>query len=368
MKWNRRDFLFGALAAPALAAAKKPKAKTAVERPNIVLIVARDLGSYMVGCYGNAEIRTPHIDRLAQTGVRFAQNFSCSPAEFDQGPFATAGYNCGHGGSAEQAAAFLDAQAPEKPFFLTVDWPSPNAVAPPQKNVDLYAATGWEAVGWEPVAPNATHKEMLNDVRGNMRKYAAALTTLDEQIPALLAKVQQRGAGDNALIIFTSRNGYLLGRHGLWGEVSASDPVNMYEEAVRTPLIWAWPSRFPPQTVRNDVVSSYDLMPALSALTGVAQPGGTAGTTYLPFVYGRRQPKKQSWVGTAFGRVKDTEMARDGRYKLILRNQGKGPNELYDEVADAREQVNQIDNPNYLNVRERLTHELAAWRGRQSAG
>ena len=57
--------------------------------------------------------------------------------------------------------------------------------------------------------------------------------------------------------------------------LTASDPANMYEEVVRTPLIWTWPSRFPPQTVRNDVVSSYDLLPALCELTGVAAPAGT---------------------------------------------------------------------------------------------
>jgi arylsulfatase A-like enzyme len=365
MPLNRRHFVFGALAAPVLAATKK---RAVAERPNIVLIVAGDLGAYMLGCYGNSEVRTPNIDRLAQTGVRFQNSFSCSPVGADQSAFAAAGYNCGRSNSAAQAGEFLDAQAPAKPFFLTVDWPSPNAVTAPQKNVDLYAGTGFETVGWDAPAANGTRQEMLRDVRGNLRKFAAALSTLDEQIPTLLAKLQQRGVRDNALIVFTSNGGYLLGRHGLWGDATASDPVNLYEEVVRTPLIWTWPSRFPPQTVRNEVVNSYDLMPALCELAGVAPPAGSHVPSYLPFVYGRRLGKKQSWPDLAFGRIRDAEMARDDRYKLILRKQGKGASELYDETADPKEQTNQVDNPKFVIMRERLTGQLKAWRGVQKAG
>jgi arylsulfatase A-like enzyme len=363
MPLNRRYFLFGALAAPVLAATKKQ----AAARPNIVLIVAEDLGAYMVGCYANIEVRTPNIDRLAQTGVRFHNSFSCLPVGTDQTAFTAAGYNCGRSSSDAQAVEFLNAQAPAKPFFLAVAWPSPNAVAAPQKNLDLYAKTGFETVGWDFEAANATHKEMLRDVPGNMRKYAAALTTLDEQMAALQAILQKRGVLDNTVIVFASNGGYLLGRHGLWGSATASAPANMYEEVVRTPLIWTCPSRFPPQTVRNEVVNSYDLMPALSELAGVA-PAGSQGPSYLPFVYGRHLGKKQTWLNLAFGRLQNVEMARDDRYKLILRDQGKGPNELYDETADPKEQTNQVDEPKYLGMRQRLTGQLTAWRGTPKAG
>lgn len=360
---NRRHFLFGALAAPVLAATTK---KVAAERPNIVLIVAEDLGAYMLGCYGNTVVRTPHIDRLAQTGVRFANSFSCSPVPTDHANFASAGYNCGQSTGA-QAAEFLDAQAPAKPFFLAVKWASPNSVTAPQKDVDLYAATAFETIGWDATAANATRKDMVGNASANLRKYAAALTTLDEQLPPLLAKLQQRGVWDNTLIVFASNGGYLLGRHGLWGDSNASDPPNMYEEVVRTPLIWAWPSRFPPTTVRNDVVNSYDLMPTLCELTGVP-PAASQGSSYLPFIYGRRMGKNKSWPDMALGRVRGTEMARDDRYKLILRAEGKGPNELYDETGDPKEQINQVDNPKFVGTRDRLTSQLAAWRGAGKAG
>ncbi len=373
MPFNRRYFLFGALAAPALAAKKK---RAAVERPSVLLIVASDLGAYMVGCYENKEVRTPNIDHLALTGVRFSSTFSSAPigaesaaavqeARLSQA-LGAAGYNCGP--STVKAAGFLDAQTADKPFFLTVILPSPLSENVPSKNLDLFAATDFESIGWEPAAPNATHKEMLRDVAGNLRKYSAGLAAADQQVGELLIKLHDRGLLDNTLIVFVGVNGYLLGHHGLWGDATASNPVNLYEEVVRVPMIWSWPLRFPPQTVRNEVVSVYDLLPTICDLTGAAPPADRipAGHSYLPFVYGRRLPKKQTWPDIAFARAGNAEMARENRYKVILRDQGKGPNELYDEVADPRETTNQYDNPEFVSIRDQLMSALGSWRGQKS--
>ena len=51
-------------------------------KPNIILILADDLGSADLGCYGNKFNETPHIDRLAREGLRFTQFYAgpvCSP-------------------------------------------------------------------------------------------------------------------------------------------------------------------------------------------------------------------------------------------------------------------------------------------------
>lgn len=74
--------------------------------------------------------------------------------------------------------------------------------------------------------------------------------------------------------------------------------------------------------------------------------------------------KGQKWPATVFGHFRNTEMARDSYYKLILRNDGSGPNELYDLRLDPREKVNRFENNEYLTVRERLTNEITAWRAR----
>ena len=52
-------------------------------QPNFLLILTDDLGYGSLGCYGNKEIRTPNIDRLAASGMRFTDFHSngavCSP-------------------------------------------------------------------------------------------------------------------------------------------------------------------------------------------------------------------------------------------------------------------------------------------------
>ena len=48
-------------------------------RPNIVYILADDLGYAEVGCYGQKKIRTPNIDKLATEGMKFAQHYSGNP-------------------------------------------------------------------------------------------------------------------------------------------------------------------------------------------------------------------------------------------------------------------------------------------------
>ncbi len=47
--------------------------------PNIVYILADDLGYGEVGCYGQTKIRTPHLDRMAEEGIRFTQHYAGSP-------------------------------------------------------------------------------------------------------------------------------------------------------------------------------------------------------------------------------------------------------------------------------------------------
>lgn len=61
-------------------------AAAAAERPNVVLILADDLGYGDVGCYGATKIRTPNIDRLAREGRSFMHAYTpgsvCSPTRY----------------------------------------------------------------------------------------------------------------------------------------------------------------------------------------------------------------------------------------------------------------------------------------------
>lgn len=438
-------------------------AQQASQRPNIVLIIADDLAAWMLGCYGNKEIRTPNIDNLARGGQRFINSFVatpiCSPSRAtlftgrlpsqhgiydfltarpaDKPPqgqaapppsfdrevmlpeiLADAGYRCAfigkwHMGNDEKpgrgfehtvtmiprkyddptlhvdgtpvehkgflteiktryACDFIERQTPERPFFLTISYLNPHTpyTGHPARYYDMYSGVKFDTIGWEPAAPNALReKEYLNDIVGNIRKCAASVTALDDQIPVLQRKLAERGLTGNTLIIFTGDNGFLLGRHGLWSKGHASDPINMYEEVMQVPMIWNWPGRIPVQSTRPELVSFYDFLPTVCDAAGVGVPSGRnlVGRSYFPLVLNRQLPRRQPWPGTVFGQFRYTEMARDNRFKLVLRHNGEGPNELFDLRSDPREKVNQYDNPRFVTVRDRLAGELAVWRKRVSA-
>ncbi|MBN1844092.1 MAG: arylsulfatase [Sedimentisphaerales bacterium] len=80
---NRREFFetvgysLGALAVTGRAAGQLPAAGR--REPNIVYILADDLGYGDLGCYGQEKIQTPHIDRLAAEGMKFTQHYSGNP-------------------------------------------------------------------------------------------------------------------------------------------------------------------------------------------------------------------------------------------------------------------------------------------------
>lgn len=84
---DRRKFLLGAgsglLAASSALSCRRESAK-GTGRPNVVFILADDLGYGDVGCYGQDKIRTPNIDRLATEGLRFTDAYSgctvCAPS------------------------------------------------------------------------------------------------------------------------------------------------------------------------------------------------------------------------------------------------------------------------------------------------
>lgn len=52
---------------------------TVAETPNVVLIVADDLGAMDLGCYGSKFHRTPNLDKLAADGMRFTQSYAACP-------------------------------------------------------------------------------------------------------------------------------------------------------------------------------------------------------------------------------------------------------------------------------------------------
>jgi arylsulfatase A-like enzyme len=392
MPISRRHFLCGSLALPAFAA------KKAVEPPpNILLLVADNLPSWMMGTYGNKEVKTPNLNRLGQMGTHFLNHFTAAPAAApgfaslmtgrspmqlgDAGAItagditlekvlAGAGYTC-HGAGPEGAPALIDQAKDGAPFFLSVRYTALELPYGdiPSKYLDLYRNEKFENYSVEPAAENArSGKEMLADRVANLRRVAAAISMIDDSVGALAAAIARKQLLDRTLVVFTATCGALLGRHGLWAAGDASGPVNLFDESVAVPMLWSWPGRVPAQEIRMELVSTYDLMPTICNLVSAAVPHrNLCGRSYLLLATGKHLPKKQTWRDTVFAQYRDTAMARTPRYKLILRDGDKGPNELYDLPGDPTERANQIDNQQYISVKTTLSGEYTQWK-QQYAG
>jgi arylsulfatase A-like enzyme len=424
-------------------------------RPNVLVILADDLADWHLGCYGNQEIKTPHLDRLAREGIRMANSFVatpiCSPSRAtfftgrvprqhgihdfltgggaparnpEQGQreppasfrdevmvsdlLAAGGYECGYVGKwhmggdgtpqhgysywrgALRGSRYVDPEfavdgrtvmepgyATEvftrlavefirrphaRPWFLVASYHNPHVPYDdhPRKYYDLYRETRFESFGIEPRAPNALREgNYLDDPIANLRKAAAATTALDDQIPVLLAALDETGARSRTLVLFTGDNGFLYGRHGAWSKGWATNPINLYEEVVRVPLIFSFPGTLPGGRVLGEFVSFYDVLPTLLEACGLPERFDRerlCGRSYWQILRGERR----EWENAVFFNFRYASGIRTERFKLVLRG-GEGPDELFDLAADPREKTNRIGDPALAETREALRKKLEAW-------
>src|SRR5438105_13966788 len=79
LSWQTSAALLLALIGPETA-----QAQNAARKPNIIFILADDLGYGDLGCYGQDKIKTPNLDKMAAQGMRFTQAYAgstvCAPS------------------------------------------------------------------------------------------------------------------------------------------------------------------------------------------------------------------------------------------------------------------------------------------------
>src|ERR1035441_2678449 len=283
--------------------------------------------------------------------------------------FSSNGYTCQEATGAD-ALAFLDRQSAAKPFFLQVNF---QGVRPPydpaKKYLDRYAAEPFDGYAPEHPAPNAAlGKEYLSAILPNVRKAAAAVTAMDDEIGVILAKLRDRQLLGNTLIVFTAACGALLGRHGLWDAAGASDPPNMFDEAVSPPIFWSWLGHVPALAVRPDLISAYDFIPTICDLLSIPVPQrNLCGRSYAALVTGKPLPKKQPWRLILCASQGNTDMGREERHQLVLRDNANGPNALYDLSIDPRETVDRFPDEHYLTIHQELADAISAWKLKYSS-
>lgn len=194
------------------------------------------------------------------------------------------------------------------------------------------------------------------NLRAQMRVFAASVTDLDTQIGRLMDGLRELGVADNTIVIFSSDNGPEDYRvvNAANGGVGSPGPFrarkrSLYEGGIRTPFIVRWPGRIAAgKTDGQSILGAVDLLPTVCALTGVRVPAGHAldGEDASDILLGRarvrRAPLFWEWRGPVRGggAYEPPGLAvRDGDWKLFAAAD-PAKNELYRIPDDPEERTN----------------------------
>lgn len=453
-----------------------------MSHPNIILIMADDMGYWSMGCSGNHEIQTPNLDLLAKEGMLFQDYFCtspvCSPArasilcgkmpsqhgihdwlargylnydrevspalqekhrdpkaswEYNwsktqlQGDHAIRymdgyrtytdilaehGYTCGlsgkwHLGDAfhpqkgfsywkpiamggdnyyypvvlqngqfdmlretyiteyitENALHFLENQDSCKPFYLSVHYTAPHAPweknQHPEEFYDLYQNCAFTETPDVPphrwAAPYTAQ-----DRKQNLHGYYAAISAMDSGIGEIIRYLKEHHLWEDSIFIFTADNGMSMGHHGIFGKGNGTFPLNMYDTAVKVPMIISYPKKIQGGSVAQGLYSHYDLMPTIADLMGEKLDESYPGHSFREIFDGEIPTGRDAVV--VFDEYGPVRMIRTTEYKYIHRYP-YGENEFYDMKADPEEACNLIDTKDPV-LREKiaaLKAEMEDW-------
>jgi len=364
---KRREFLglAGAgLAGMALHGCKSESTaeKITGERPNILWISCEDI-SPDLGCYGNHELSTPNLDRLASQGARYTNAFTVAPVcapnrsgiitcmyptsigsmhmrtknellninyETVPPPYVkcfpeylrAAGYYCTNRSKTDYQFSppitawdrngenhnDWEGRAAGQPFFcvinLTVTHESRIRV-PLEKDPIIDP----NSVTLPPYYPDTPL------VRRDWARYLDNIETMDAQVGEILERLERDGLARNTVVFFWSDHGRGLPRAKRW----------IYDSGIHIPLIVRWPGVIKPGTVSDELVSSIDLGPTVLSIAGIQVPSYMQGRPFL----GEQKATPRQYIFAARDRMDETydmiRCVRDKRYKYIRNFQPEKP-------------------------------------------
>ena len=197
----------------------------------------------------------------------------------------------------------------------------------------------------------------------SIRDRAEMVLSVDEGLGRLLAELEESRSLENTVVLFGSDNGFFFGEHGL--SIERRLP---YEESIRAPLLVRHPPSVPAGSTVDTLVSSVDLAPTILDLAGAPIGPHVQGRSFLSWLtQARTRPAPRSsvlienfsddrpfpWLMDA-----DYKAVRTERHKLVHWTQAPERDELYDLVADPREERNGIADPANRNLVNDLRAEL----------
>lgn len=242
----------------------------------------------------------------------------------------------------------FDIPEPYFSMYGSEDFPVPENVGewyPGQSPLQKYSLTGF-------IGSRYDRNQWLNI----WPKYLGLVKLLDDEVGRLVRTLKEEGLYDDALILFTSDHGEMLGSHGLWQKMF------MYEESVKVPLIIKMPEPYKMKGKEiGDPVSLVDVLPTILELNGQALNESFDGRSLLSLMEGK--PSKEAAIFIQYdgnGSLGSGQRCLiKGDDKLIVDTfKEEVFIELYDLGRDREEKVNLALHPENKSKVEALFKEL----------
>ncbi|MYB19748.1 MAG: sulfatase-like hydrolase/transferase [Holophagales bacterium] len=296
------------------------------ERPPVILITIDTLRADRLSSYGSDRVATPHIDRLAAEGVRFANASSTVPFTLpahssimtglyppSHGVRENVGYvlapelvtiaerfrDAGYRTGGFVSAFVLDARwGIARGFDTYVDDFDLDAMA--GANLGSVQRAGPETIGhaltwldggggegpffmwlhlFDPHDPYEPPEPFRSEYEG--RPYDGEVAYTDSLIGEFRSALEQRGLFDEAVVVLTADHGEGLGDHG-----ESYHGFFVYDSTVHVPLIVRLPGGVESGRVVTDAVSHVDIAPTLIELLELDGTGAAQGRSLLPDMQG----------------------------------------------------------------------------------
>ena len=141
-----------------------------------------------------------------------------------------------------------------------------------------------------PLQGKAKWREHYKDLPSPRSMYAASVSTLDELIGQVMAKLKELGLAENTIIALQSDHGHSMEIRTFGGGGNAGPyrgaKFSMFEGGIRVVSMVSWPASLPAGVVRDQFVAGCDWMPTLAELTGVALPDRKLdGKSMVPVIH-----------------------------------------------------------------------------------
>ncbi|HSA95865.1 MAG TPA: tetratricopeptide repeat protein [Acidobacteriota bacterium] len=346
---------------------------------NVLLITLDTTRADHLGCYGFAQGRTPRLDALAASGVRFARTYAPAPLTLPSHASIMSGlYPVRHGvrnnghdlpsGVATLApvlkargfatAAFVSSFSVDSRFGLdrgfdvyddtfNVEQPLKGANAERRAEETFARFSRWLAGAggkrffvwvhyYDPHLPYDPPPAYRDVPSGN--PYDGEIAYMDHYVGAVLDLLGERGLLDKTLVVVAGDHG-----EGLGDKVERGHGIFLYEETLRVPLIVSDRAVFRRPRVVESAVRLVDVAPTILETVGLGrEAAGMQGQSLVPRIRGRDAGDLDALVETFYPRENFgwSELVGlvSGRWKLI---QSPRP-ELFDLAADPAERTNLV--------------------------